>query len=74
MQIVYCDVCKKKVENSFNGRTFFYYGEHSVCEPCKDNLESQVKSTIRAKEPFSYEWYNKYIDDSLAKAIQKGKS
>jgi len=73
MQSVYCDVCKKKVENSISNRTFFYLAEHSVCEPCKDNLEIQMKPTVRTKDPFSYEWYNKLVGDSLVKAVQKGK-
>lgn len=74
MQSVYCDICKKKVDNPMTGRTFHYYAKHSICEPCKDNLELQVKKTIREKDPFATEWYTKYIDDSITKAIQKGKS
>jgi hypothetical protein len=73
MQTITCDVCKKKVEDSFTGRSFFYYAEHSVCEACKDSLELQVKTTIRAKDPFDYDWYGKYIGDSIVKAIAKGK-
>jgi len=73
MQTITCDVCKKKVDDSMTGRSFFYFGKHSVCEPCKDNLELQLKSVVRTKDPFSYEWYTKLVDDSLSKSIQKGK-
>jgi hypothetical protein len=74
MLTVTCDICKKKVDDSMNGRTFFHYAKHSVCESCKDNLELQVKTTVRDKDPFSYEWYDKYIDDTITKAIHKGKN
>lgn len=72
MQVISCDVCRKKVDQPFTGRTFFYFGEFNVCEPCKDNLEVQLKPTIRTKDPFSYDWYNKLVTDSLAKAVSKG--
>jgi hypothetical protein len=73
MQNVSCDICKKKVDNPMSGRSFFYYAEHSVCESCKDNLELQVKSAIRTKDPYSFDWYSKFVGDSITKAIQKGK-
>jgi len=69
-----CDVCRKKVDSPVTGSTFFYYGKHSVCEVCKDNLESQIKPTVRNKDPYAIEWYDKLIDDSIEKAIHKGKS
>jgi len=73
MQTIICDVCKKKMDDPITNRTFFYYAEHSVCEACKDNLEFQMKPTVRSKDPFSYEWYNKFVGDSFGKAVQKGK-
>jgi hypothetical protein len=73
MQTVTCDVCRKKVENSLTGRSIFYYAEHSVCEACKDNLEGQVRPAIRNRDPFSYDWYAKFVGDSLVKSISKGK-
>jgi hypothetical protein len=73
MLSVYCDICKKKVDNSMAGRNFYYYAEHSLCESCKDNLELQVRSAIRTKDPYTMDWYSKFIGDSIAKALQKGK-
>jgi len=73
MLSTYCDVCKKKVDDPTTGRNFFYVADHSICEPCKDNLELLIKPTVRTKDPFATEWYEKLIDDSLVKAIQKGK-
>ncbi|MDR0300921.1 MAG: hypothetical protein LBI04_01245 [Treponema sp.] len=73
MQTISCDVCKKKLDNSETNRDFFYYANHSICEPCRDNLEASIKPTIRTKEPFAVDWYNKLIGDSLDKAVQKGR-
>ena len=73
MQTVSCDICKKKVDNPLTGLTFHYYEKHSICEACKDNLELQVRTTIRNKDPFTTEWYSKYVVDSIDKAIQKGR-
>jgi hypothetical protein len=73
MQSFYCDICKKKIDNPTSGTSFFYYAEHSICEPCKDNLEFQIKPAIRAKDPYTVDWYNKLVGDSISKAIQKGK-
>jgi len=73
MQTITCDVCKKKVDASFTGRNFFYYADFSVCESCKDSFELNVKNAIRGKEPYTTEWYEKYIADSLDKAVQRGR-
>ena len=73
MQTITCDVCRKKVDNPINDRTFFYVAQFNVCEACKDNLEFQIKPTVRTKNPFSYEWYGKLIQDSLTKSVSKGK-
>jgi len=73
MLSTYCDVCKKKVDDPVTGRNFFYVASHSICEPCKDNLEFLIKPTVRTKDPYATEWYEKLIDDSLVKAVQKGK-
>ena len=73
MQTIVCDICKKKVEDAFTGRTFFYFAEHSICEDCKNNLELQAKSTIRTKEPFTFDWFDKYIDESITKSKTKAK-
>jgi len=73
MQTLTCDICKKKLDNPINERTFFHLTNHDLCEACKDNLEFQIKPTVRTKEPFSYDWYDKLVDDTIVKAIQKGK-
>jgi hypothetical protein len=61
------------VDDAVTGRTFYYFGSFNVCEACKDNLEVQIKGTVRTKDPFTYDWYNKLILDNLGKAVSKGK-
>jgi len=73
MQTITCDVCKKKIEDAVTGRTFFYFAEHSICEPCKDNLDVQLRTALRGKDPFTYEWYAKVVGDNISKSISKGK-
>ena len=70
---VYCDICRKKMDNPITDRTFFYRANVAMCEPCKDTLEVQIKPSVRNKEPFAVEWYEKMIRDILDKAVQKGK-
>ena len=73
MQNVYCDVCKKKMEDPITDRTFYYYPQVGVCEPCKDNLEAQLKPYARNKQPFAFDWYQKLVQDTLQKGVSKGR-
>jgi hypothetical protein len=73
MHTISCDVCKKKMDNPKPDRDFYYISRFGICEPCKDSLDSQIRQTIRNKEPFATDWYEKYVNDSLEKAVQKGK-
>jgi hypothetical protein len=73
MLTVTCDVCRKKIDDPFYGRTFFYFAYHNVCEDCKEDLDYQVRDIIREQEPFDYNWYGEYVTQSLDKAVQKGK-
>jgi hypothetical protein len=73
MVTVNCDVCKKKIDDSTDGRTFFRISRFSICEPCRDNLELAVRPVIRTKEPFSMDWYSKLVVDTLDKQCGKGK-
>jgi len=72
MQIISCDVCRKKLDSA-NGRYFAYFGEFTICEACRENLETQIKPTLRGKEPFSYEWYTKLVLDNLSKSVSKSR-
>jgi hypothetical protein len=73
MQTIVCDVCKKKMDDPVTNKNFFYFGKHSICEPCKDSLDMTIRSAIRGKDPYAIDWYDKFVNDSLEKAIQKGK-
>ena len=45
MKVLYCDVCKKPVENPVPTRSIFHIADIDICEPCRDELEAAVKYT-----------------------------
>jgi hypothetical protein len=73
MTTIYCDVCKKKMDNPQPNKDFFYYAGFGVCEDCKDKLEYQLKPQVRAREPFSMDWYSKLVADTFGRAAQRGR-
>ncbi|MDR0322107.1 MAG: hypothetical protein LBI28_11435 [Treponema sp.] len=74
MVTVSCDVCKKKIDNPITDRTLFYYDKHLVCESCKDSFEFNIRTDVRAVNPFIMDRYRKLMRDSLDKAVQKGRA
>jgi len=73
MRTLSCDVCHNTIEAPISGRNSFHLAHRDICEPCHDKLEAQIKSTVRGKQPFNYEWFTKLVQESIEKAIQKGK-
>jgi hypothetical protein len=73
MKVLYCDVCRKPVENPVPTRNFFHIADIDICEPCKDELESAVKYTLRGKKPFDYSWYDELTLKLLRDGMQRGK-
>jgi hypothetical protein len=73
MKTLTCDVCRHTIENPISGRNYFHLEHRDLCETCKDQLELVLKPTVRAKSPFNYDWYTKLLEDSVEKAISKGK-
>jgi hypothetical protein len=73
MEVNYCDVCKKPIENPIPTRSIFRVADIDICEPCKDDLEFAMKYTLRQKQPFDYSWYDELQMRILKEGIQKGK-
>ncbi len=73
MEVNYCDVCRKPVENPMPMRSLFRVADIDICESCKDDLELAVKYTIRGKQPFDFGWYDELSVKLLKEGIQKGK-
>ena len=42
MKALYCDVCKKAINNPISNRNYWHIGARDICEPCKDNMEIYV--------------------------------
>ena len=73
MKTLTCDVCQNILESPIPNRNYFHMAHRDICESCHDRLELQIKPTVRGKQPFSYAWYTKMVQESIEKAIQKGK-
>jgi len=73
MKTLSCDVCGTIIQAPVSGRNYFHVAHRDVCESCHDKLEFQIKPTVRAKTPFSYDWFTKSYQENIEKAIQKGK-
>jgi hypothetical protein len=73
MEMNYCDVCKKPVENAIPTRTFYRVADIDVCEACKEDLEAAMKYQVRGKQVFDYAWYDELQMKILKDGIQKGK-
>ena len=73
MRTLSCDVCHTKIEAPISGRNSFHLAHRDVCEGCHDKLQTQIKPVVRTKQPFNYDWYTRLVQESVEKAIQKGK-
>jgi hypothetical protein len=73
MEVNYCDVCKKPIENAIPTRNLFRVADIDICEPCKEDLELALRKTLRSKQPFDYAWHDELSIKILREGIQKGK-
>jgi hypothetical protein len=44
-----------------------------LCESCHDDLELFLKPIVRTKQPFDFEWFDHLTQDTIEKAIERGK-
>jgi hypothetical protein len=73
MKTLICDVCKRTIKQPVADRNYFHIGNRELCEPCKDQLDLFLKPIIRTKQPFNYEWFDRLTQESVEKAIERGK-
>lgn len=73
MKMLYCDVCKKPVENPVPTWNYFHIADIDICESCKYELEASIKATMRGKKPFDYGWYDELTLKVLREGIQRNK-
>lgn len=73
MKHLFCDVCKKEISDPIPTRTSFHIREFDLCEACRDDLETAVKATVRAKKPFDFMWYDKLRVDLIQEGIKKNR-
>jgi hypothetical protein len=73
MKTLTCDVCQSIIQAPVPGRNYVHVAHRDICEACNDKLQFQIKPVVRTKSPFSYEWYARLVQESIEKAVQKGK-
>jgi hypothetical protein len=73
MKTLICDICKQAVYDPFPGRNYFHVAHRDICEKCHDELELFIKPAIRTKQPFTFEWFDNFTQDTIEQAIEKGK-
>jgi len=73
MKTITCDICQSIITTPVHLRNYFHKAHRDVCESCYDKIEYQIKPTVRTKQPFNYDWYHRLLQESIEKAIQKGK-
>lgn len=73
MKVLYCDVCKKPIENPVPARNVFHIADVDICEGCKDELDVAMKQTVRGKAPFDYGWHDELTMKLLHDGMQRGK-
>ena len=73
MKTLTCDVCRHSITQPVLNRNYFHLAHRDLCEPCHDLLETQIKPLVRTKAPFDYQWYNRLVQESIERAILKGK-
>jgi len=73
MKTLTCDVCQSIIQAPVSGRNYFHMAHRDICESCHDKLEGQIKPIVRTKSPFDYQWFGRLVQESIEKAVQKGK-
>ena len=73
MKTLTCDICKQVIQQPVQFRSYYHYAHRDICEACHDQLEALLKPIVRTKMPFDYGWYNRLLQESIEKAITKGK-
>ena len=73
MKVIYCDVCKKPIDNPVPTRNYFQIADKDLCEPCKDDLDSAMRATLRGKTPFDYGWHDELTMKIIQDGMQRGK-
>jgi hypothetical protein len=69
MKTLYCDICKKELENPVAERSYYHIREYEVCENCKDILDSRLRPVVRGHFPYSKEWYEQQVIGMIEKGV-----
>ncbi len=69
MKTLYCDICRKELNEPVVSRTYFQIREYDVCEPCKDVIDARLRPIVRSHFPFSTDWYEQQVIGLIEKGV-----
>ena len=73
MKTLTCDVCHSIVQAPVMGRNYQHLAHRDLCESCHDKLQAVIKPVVRTKQPFDYAWFNRFVQESIEKAVVRGR-
>jgi len=73
MKTLYCDICRKELENPVASRNYFHIREFDLCEPCKDTIDARLRPVVRSHFPYSPEWFEQTLVGMVEKAVSTGR-
>ncbi|MDR0599587.1 MAG: hypothetical protein LBG84_05835 [Treponema sp.] len=68
-----CDVCQADITSAVNQRDYTHIAHRELCEACWETLNTVIRPILRTKQPFTYEWYDRLVMDTIETAMAKGK-
>lgn len=73
MKTLFCDICKKGIEEPIAERNYYHIREYDICDPCKEKLEANLRPLVRSHFPYSYKWHEEQIVSAIKKSTSKSK-
>lgn len=73
MKTIFCDICKKGIEDPVAEWNYHHIREYDVCDPCKEKLDAKLRPLVRDHFPYSYEWHQDQIVNAIKKTASTSK-
>ncbi len=74
MKAIYCDVCRKAIQDPVPTRNYWHIREYEVCDPCKEVLDSKLRPVVRGHFPYSKDWYEQQLMGLIQKSVSSGRA
>ena len=74
MKALYCDVCRKEIEQPIADKNYYHVREYDICEPCKETIDAKLKPIVKSHNPYSTEWYQNQLFSLIKKGVANKKA